>query len=164
MENQILDDSLMDREVVLVPADKGKRLVNYLIDYLVIFGVMIFIGIVVFAYDDRMIDIEAGSEIDLLSRIIGMIVYAIYYIVIEGSLKGKSIGKYLTKTRAVKIDGTPMETNDIVARSFSRIVPFEPFSFLGSRPGGWHDRWSKTMVIDETQSVLPKESSWMNRY
>lgn len=164
MENQILDDSLMDREVVLVPADKGKRLVNYLIDYLVIFGVMMFIGIVVFAYDDRMIDIEAGSEIDLLSRIIGMIVYAIYYIVIEGSLKGKSIGKYLTKTRAVKIDGTPMETNDIVARSFSRIVPFEPFSFLGSRPGGWHDRWSKTMVIDETQSVLPKESSWMNRY
>jgi hypothetical protein len=36
--------------------------------------------------------------------------------------------------------------SQILGRTFSRFVPFEPFSFLGSGHG-WHDRWSDTRVV-----------------
>jgi len=35
----------------------------------------------------------------------------------------------------------------VLARTAIRCIPFEPFSFLGSDPEGWHDNWSKTRVV-----------------
>ena len=65
-----------------------------------------------------------------------------------------TIGKYITGTRVVDLNGDAPDIEQYVKRSFSRIVPFEALSFFGSTPGGWHDRWSDTLVIDERKSSL----------
>jgi len=88
----------------------------------------------------------------LIGNLFVLFLFALYYLICEGLLKGKTLGKYITKTRAVNVDGSTMEMSTVVKRSFSRMVPFEQFSFFGSEPTGWHDRWSDTMVIDETKS------------
>jgi len=76
----------------------------------------------------------------------------LYYSLLETFLKGKSIGKFVTQTRAVREDGSELDFRTALIRSLCRVVPFEPFSFLGDSNSGWHDNWSKTMVIDETKS------------
>ena len=58
-------------------------------------------------------------------------------------------------TRAVNEDGTRITFKTALLRSLSRLVPFEAFSALGANPPyPWHDRWTGTYVIDETQSRL----------
>ena len=59
--------------------------------------------------------------------------------------KGYTLGKLLTGTKAIRVDGLQMTFKDVVIRSLSRIVPFEVFSGLGDKP--WHDSWSRTMVV-----------------
>ena len=161
MENEILDDSMMGPKINLVPASKGKRFANYLIDYI---ALIVLLMVILFTFLPDLMDPlameESGS--DLLLNLLSIIVFVFYYLLSEAAMGGKTLGKIVTKTRAVKQDGTPMEMNDVLLRSLSRIVPFEPFSFLGQRPDGWHDRWTKTMVIDENESTLPREGNWMN--
>ena len=60
---------------------------------------------------------------------------------------GQSIGKMITGTIVVTEDGQKPSFGQILGRSFARIVPFEPFSFLGNDASGWHDKWSETKVI-----------------
>ena len=60
--------------------------------------------------------------------------------------KGRSIGKFITGTKAVNADGSDMRVETILLRSLSRVVPFEPFSAFGGHP--WHDKWTRTHVID----------------
>lgn len=39
--------------------------------------------------------------------------------------------------------------NAIVKRNFSRLIPFDAFSFIGDSSYGWHDSISKTYVVDK---------------
>ena len=40
----------------------------------------------------------------------------------------------------------------VLSLTLVRMVPFEPFSFLGSpHPVGWHDRWSGTRVVSDVR-------------
>jgi len=71
-----------------------------------------------------------------------------YFTFMEGATGGKSIGKIITRSKAVKEDGTSITWNDALLRSLSRIVPFEPFSAFGGQP--WHDRWTNTKVVRKT--------------
>ncbi len=152
--SEILDSNLEKTELKLIPAEKGKRFLNYLLDVVFFFFILAIFGIIAALTSDALLgfisDLEANP---ILDRIITAILYAIYYIVMESALKGKSIGKYLTKTRVVAYDGSTPSLNTFAIRSLSRIVPFEGLSFLGSKPDGWHDRWSETMVIDEKLST-----------
>lgn len=154
MENeQILDNFNEDDEKLFIPASKGKRLANYIIDAIVFYLLVAIIGMFAFILGDA--DPDATVEwIDnsLLSNLISIIAYIWFYIFFEALLKGKTIGKLITRTRVVDIGGNPPSLYEVVIRSLSRIVPFEGFSFLGSDPYGWHDKWSKTMVIDVNKS------------
>ncbi|MFN7120071.1 MAG: RDD family protein, partial [Saprospiraceae bacterium] len=75
-----------------------------------------------------------------------------YYILAEYLSKGKTLGKLVTGTRAVTLTGETPTLNQIIGRSFARVIPFEPFSYLGDSPNGWHDQLSETIVIDEAKS------------
>jgi len=61
--------------------------------------------------------------------------------------KGRSIGKYITKTKVVSVDGTAPTQKDFFIRNISRLVPFDGLSFL-KQDGGWHDLWSDTRVVN----------------
>ena len=81
--------------------------------------------------------------------------YSIGPMYIKREYRGKSIGKFLTGTRAVKEDGSYLEIKDALLRGFCRIIPFNIFSALGNTCYPWHDSLSKTYVIDERESQFP---------
>lgn len=71
-------------------------------------------------------------------------VWFAYYIGFEIAA-GKTLGKFITKTRVIRVDGGRPSAAQIIGRTFARLVPFEPFSFLVR--GNWHDAWSGTCVV-----------------
>ena len=130
-------------------ASTGQRFANYIIDliifYIVMFGIggMIGIGMVATGKTYQPWSEDAGSK--LLEYLISFTIYMIFYTFSEGASGGRSIGKLITGTKAVKVDNTRITWTDALIRSLCRIVPFEPFSAFGGNP--WHDRWSGTKVI-----------------
>ncbi len=155
-EDELIDIELDDREIRLVMASKGKRFANYIIDvivfYVIVFGLAVVLATVNDNFQNWIIELEETNW--FIDRLISAIMLFIYYTIIESTLKGKTIGKYITNTRAVNYDGSVPNIFTILSRSASRIVPFEAFSFLGQEPTGWHDKWSDTIVIDEKESSL----------
>lgn len=152
MDNQLLDSIVTDTDKDYVYASKTKRLLNYLIDYACFMGCFFVLGIVLYTV---MGEAEADALLDIdpiLDRLVTTLLFALYMGFVEFAIGGKTIGKLLTRTRAVNIDGSRISLKTAMGRGFSRIVPFEPFSFLGSSDSGWHDKWTDTKVIDETMT------------
>ena len=73
---------------------------------------------------------------------------------IEAITKGRSLGKIITGTKAVNDDGSNIGSGTAFKRGFSRIVPFEIFTALGSPSYPWHDKWNHTYVIDIKKSSI----------
>ena len=88
----------------------------------------------------------------LLDRLISLVLYALYMGTIEAVFKGKSLGKLITGTRAVNLDGSHISAGTAFTRGFSRAVPFCAFSAFGTPCNPWQDRWTNTMVVDEKAS------------
>jgi uncharacterized RDD family membrane protein YckC len=99
---------------------------------------------IAFFYD---IAISLGSVNKLMDIIITSTTYFLYALLMEYFTKGRTIGKYITGTRAISTDGTEPTFYDYFIRNISRLVPFDAFSFLGGG-NGWHDNWSDTRVVN----------------
>jgi uncharacterized RDD family membrane protein YckC len=124
-------------ETSWLDASGGARFLNMIID-----GV----GRGIFAYVLTFMLAMAGIRMDGMTGILfGLCSMIVYYLGFE-TLLGRTPGKLITGTRVVKDDGSPLTLVDVLKRTLSRFVPFEPFSFLGDSRG-WHDRWSHTRVI-----------------
>ncbi len=137
-------------------ANAGKRLLNYLIDVVAFYVIALAFGIILEMLFpgslDRLASDDAGF--DLIDRIASLAMYAIYMSVVEAVLKGKSLGKYITQTRALNLDGSRISTKTAFTRGFSRAVPFCAFSALGTPCNPWQDRWTNTMVVDEKKTTI----------
>ncbi len=59
-------------------------------------------------------------------------------------------GKLATESVVVNANGSAPDLRSIIVRTFVRLIPFEIFSFLNSPSWGWHDKWSKTYVIQSS--------------
>lgn len=134
-------------------AEKILRFVNFVIDS--VFGyivVVLFFSFCVFVYSmlagqDFISNAESFGEINpYLDQVITGVASALLMYLLEMITKGRSLGKFITGTKAVKIDGSLPTNSDFLKRNFSRIVPFDTLSFFGSL--GWHDKWSDTRVIN----------------
>lgn len=135
------------------PAGNWKRFGNYLIDYIAIYVVSMVVGVMMVLMSgeagvQRLENITPIEEIAL-----GFIVYSSYYLLFE-YFTGKTIGKFMTGTQVVNEQGGKPTFNQILGRSLSRLIPFEPLSFFGASGRGWHDRFSKTYVIETHTSGL----------
>lgn len=146
-----------------VISSKGKRFANFLIDYVVqiIFGFVVGVVITLFAeltgsYGLYEAVIETESRIS--DYIFGIVILLIYYVFIETVTKGRSIGKYITKTKVVLEDGTEPTFNKVLVRTLCRLIPFDAFSFLGEGTG-WHDSIPDTIVVDIDKFEAKKNSS-----
>lgn len=127
---------------------RGKRLGNLILDSIFFlpfaFMVGLFLGITGLYHSLR---VEEWNE-----TLFGLIIIIIYYTLSE-SIWGKTIAKFITKTKVVTNDGTKPDFARILGRSLARCIPFEALSFLGSQnPRGWHDKLSGTMVVDDRTS------------
>lgn len=69
-----------------------------------------------------------------------------YYFVFE-SIFQRTFGKFITGTKVITATGGKPDIATIAKRSLIRLIPFEPFSFLGPKVCGWHDKWTGTFVV-----------------
>jgi uncharacterized RDD family membrane protein YckC len=141
-------------------ASQGQRLGNYIIDlifqYALIFALSIIAGIIL-----GILGIDGFSEwADSIDRIeeyfFGAIIMVLYYSITE-SLFSRTIGKLITKTIVVDINGEKPASGIIIKRSFCRLIPFNHFSFLGGNTRGWHDSISNTYVVNEKLLQIKKD-------
>ena len=132
-------------------ATTGQRFANFIVDIIVAYLFALIVIIIVMAmipslaYAAQENSDSAGFKI--IDRLTTSILIALFYTLIEGFTKGKTLGKAITKTKAVREDGNPFTWKDAFARSFARIVPFDPLSGLSGHP--WHDKWTKTIVVKD---------------
>ncbi|HEX4374623.1 MAG TPA: RDD family protein [Puia sp.] len=153
-EEQTIFDDL---QYHLVQASTGKRFANYFIDLLTFYVFIFFLGMFLAVASPSFLNSanDSRSGFGFVERLVVLVLYGFFMFLIEVIFKGKSLGKLITGTRAVKEDGTLLTAKDALLRGLSRMVPFEAFSALGSPSYPWHDKWSKTFVIDEKQSQFP---------
>ena len=123
--------------VPLVDADAGKRFLNLIIDI----GVVIFL-IVVF---NKIIYHHSIFSYLGMFKILDIAVVFAYFYGLENSL-GQTVGKMITKTKVVNLDGGKPTTQQMLVRTFSRVIPLEPVLLIG---GKWlHDSLSQTRVVN----------------
>lgn len=131
------------QELVL-PASILRRLLNNIIDGFVgtIFAFVVsFIAIMVFSFGE--------NSIISISNIIGIFVFFSYFLIFE-ALFQRTVGKMLTGTKVVNLQGEKPSFWSLFLRSLARYIPFEALSFLFYGPyptKGWHDRLSHTLVV-----------------
>ncbi|MEO1051473.1 MAG: RDD family protein [Bacteroidota bacterium] len=149
MDDQLLDaaysdEELTEEEVRQRIARDSKRVVNYLIDLVAYFVlVRLFSTYIITLLPEEAYRFYFG----LTGRM--FITYGLYYFIMELAF-GRTFGKLVTKTRVVNRKGRRPSFLQVLFRTIFRFVPFDPFSFL-TNPDGWHDRWSKTLVIEEAE-------------
>ena len=132
-------------------ASTGKRLANYLIDLVLFYVLLFLLGIVLALVSPSFTDFVTNDRpgFGLLDRLITLLLYAVYMSIVEAVFHGKSLGKLITRTKAVNPDGSQISTAKAFERGFSRAVPFCAFSAFGDPCDPWQDRWTNTMVINE---------------
>ena len=145
------------------PSSALRRLANYLIDRIlggIVFGVVIVIvwGIISVLSKSGVVSPESAF-VKIINTIIPVLIVLsiyinpLYYLFFEG-IWGRTLGKWITKTKVVRMDGSKPKFVQILGRSFARLIPFEAFSFLiSNNPVGWHDRLSKTLVVPSEYTV-----------
>ena len=133
-------------------APKILRFINYVIDTLVIYFFFFTLGLVsVILYDYLGISFlyDGVQKLSGVNRFLDTLltgsVSFIYTFLMEYFTKGRTLGKYITGTKAVSTDLQTMTLHQYFIRNISRIVPFDGISFLGNN--GWHDNWSETRVV-----------------
>jgi len=137
-----------------VQASGGKRFANYLIDLIVFFIIVFIAAFVVGMLNPQTINsiAEENTGIDIIENLVYTAIFTLYLFGTEAIFKGKTVGKLITGTRAVNEDGSNITAKTALLRSLSRIVPFEVLSALGSPSYPWHDKWSKTYVVNYVRS------------
>ncbi len=136
--NQIIEKIVKEKNESNV-VSSGVRLINFSIDFILWYIIAYIISLIMFVSDNTLIGIL--GYLTLLGTYIG------YYAFMEIKYQ-KTIGKYITKTKVVKINGEKPENRDILIRTFCRLIPFDRFSFIFSKKG-FHDSLSDTIVIND---------------
>lgn len=147
---------LLNIESEMVRASSGQRFLNYIIDLLLFYALIFLLGITLGLLAPSTIEYlnDDSTSFNLYDRVFTLVFYAVYMGAMEAIFKGKTLGKLITGTRAVDMDGNKISTKTAFSRGFSRAVPFCAFSALGTPCNPWQDRWTNTMVINEKKSGL----------
>ncbi|WP_299680294.1 RDD family protein [uncultured Tenacibaculum sp.] len=108
--------------------NKGARIINHTIDYMVIICITIFFSI--FFYP---------------TQFLYLVVYISYYFFLESFNNGQTLGKLITKTKVIGLNNKKPSSLRIFWRSVLRLNPFDILSFLCGQNG--HDSISRTKLI-----------------
>ncbi|WP_178990151.1 RDD family protein [Winogradskyella schleiferi] len=118
----------------------GIRFLNFIIDFI--------IWLIISAILTFPLSANDGNQM-LLGYVIIFVTFIGYYAIMEIKFQ-KTVGKFVTKTRVIKMNGEKPENADIISRTFCRLIPFDRISFLFVK-NGIHDFLSKTKVVKETE-------------
>jgi uncharacterized RDD family membrane protein YckC len=139
-------------------ASRMHRMINLFVDGIAIECICVIIfGVLVFAIwlgtlsNEKQFDLAEIARLYKNSLVFHFFIAYVYYFLFE-SLCGKTLGKYFTNTKVVRQDRAQPTYRDIAHRTFIRFLPPDIISYLIStsdRPVGFHDRFSKTLVVLE---------------
>lgn len=152
-QNHLIDDLQPE----LIHASTAKRFLNFVIDTVGFYAIamVLFIPVAVLYPSLFEPDAYGNDPIDGLGwNIVFIFLYILFYALFEFATGGRTPGKFITGTKAVRTDGTRMDFSTSFKRNAIRLIPFEIFSYFGSPCEPWHDRWVDTMVMDIKQSNL----------
>ncbi|RKS95128.1 RDD family protein [Flavobacterium limicola] len=140
-------------------ASKGQRLLNFVIDLFIIYVIETSIGTTIILIGDLTKSDTASNWVSSLSVVesffFGLVILFFYYLITEMYFS-RTFGKYFTKTMVVKHEGSRPNMKSIIVRTLSRLIPFEPFSFLTAERG-WHDTLSVTYVVKKHDFIAKKK-------
>ena len=125
-----------------------RRFIAFYIDALFVTILLVFVHLIYFRMNGitNLEDMEQSSDILLILQFVG---YFIYCFICETIFK-TTIGKRLLKLVIIGInDDKKRRLFQILKRTIFRLIPFEPLSiFLNEEREMWHDKISKTKVVD----------------
>ncbi|UNZ00348.1 RDD family protein [Zhouia spongiae] len=123
----------------------GIRFVNFLIDFIVWLILAFIISFIIGLF----IPLTAENQgiLTLFVYILFFGSFIAYYAIMEIKFQ-KTVGKFVTKTKVVKMNGEKPTDGDIITRTFCRLIPFDRLSFLFVK-NGIHDFLSKTKVVKD---------------
>ena len=145
----MIDEYILDAEELpefeLHDASKFLRLANYILDY-----IAFLVSSVLFFLVAGFSMVSLGGEVDdsaFMQSILFIGWYLGYFVLSEWLFKGRTIAKFITRTRVVKQSGYPITFMDALLRSLCRIIPLEPFAYLFiNKP--WHDSLTNSRVVE----------------
>jgi uncharacterized RDD family membrane protein YckC len=132
-----------------VSASTGIRFLNFIMDSLlsILIYAWVFELLYRYAFIHYFLNNSRDTTIEMFLLLSIIICRTLYYVSFE-FIFGATPSKLLTGTRVVDVDNQDPKFRTILDRTLARFVPFEAFSFF-SGGNGWHDKWSKTYVVEE---------------
>ena len=141
-------------------ASKSQRLLNFIIDLLIVYVIEITIGTTINIIGDLTNSYGMSNWVKSSTLIenlfFGLIILIFYYGLTEMYFS-RTFAKYFTKTLVIKYDGSKPNMKSISIRTVSRLIPLEPFSFLTGDSRGWHDTLSVTYVVKKHEFIAKKK-------
>ncbi|MES2545892.1 MAG: RDD family protein [Bacteroidota bacterium] len=116
------------------------RFANFIIDFIS----FLIIDFILTGFAVQIFNIDSNKNI-LPIWFLMLISFILNYAFMEHTFQ-KTIGKFITKTKVVNLNGEKPILNDIVIRTFCRLIPFDRLSFFFSK-NGFHDAISNTRVV-----------------
>lgn len=113
--------------------NKGDRIINFVIDYLVI-SVIFFVVEMIFGY------------FYYASTLVFYLIMVLYYFISEAT-NAQTIGKKVTGTIVVNMHNEKPSIQRIFLRSLLRLNPFDYHSYAFGNEQGGHDLISKTRLV-----------------
>lgn len=118
-----------------------KRLINFLVDTASII-VLFFLLLRILPFVLKNVPFDFSFDVNIVLAF----VFIAYYLIFEG-VSGRTIGKYLTRTKVVNANGEKPKFTQIFFRTLIRVLFIEVLSYIAKRPNGWHDKVSNTEVV-----------------
>ncbi len=165
----INDSSVLDvvEKVAFKRAHIIKRMFNTLIDTMIIMAIFSLFGNIDDLKNALLVKATNNNNNNALS--IFATIFVLYYPILEYFF-GKTIGKFITRTKVISNDGNKVSLLQCIGRVFSRFLPFEYlsfiingifrsdakqysiaeyFSYLINESVFWHDSLPNTLVIED---------------
>jgi uncharacterized RDD family membrane protein YckC len=129
------------------PVTKRLRVIHLLVD-------IISIGIIM----EITFRLESATQYSGLFKLIRLFaVFGGYFLALE-YFTGRTVGKLLTGTKAVRQDNTKITFKDAITRTFYRYLPFDLLlPLMGADVPVWHDSKSNTKAAIHTLAFSPPE-------
>lgn len=148
-ERKDKEESEYRNKVKFSYAPVNKRIGNYAIDVLAIVVIEMVTGVFLIVFYGMDSPIYSLLFNDSIGKLIFIFLLNVLYYTLFEAITGKTIGKYLTKTKVVTLTGGKPGWAGILLRSVCRFIPLDQISFILNSDSGWHDSLSKTMVVDK---------------
>jgi uncharacterized RDD family membrane protein YckC len=135
-------------------ASHSQRFLNLIIDLVIMYVIWVCIGETILIIADITKSYVLDNWVVSMGNVEKGISFAVIMLLYYGIMDmyfSRSLAKYFTKTIAVMKDGSKPDKITAIKRTLCRLIPFEPFSFFGPVPRGWHDTISQTYVVKKVE-------------